>query len=85
MSSILLSHAPTIHALLIDLTHSLPMNVPTLFYLPCQRGVAIHWPSHGCPIVLIIVGVQVELGRQGLSLPTVQCVGVGAGVGVAMH
>jgi hypothetical protein len=48
-------------------------------------GVAIHCPNHGCPVVEIIVGVHVELGRHGALLPTVQWIAEGWGVGVAMH
>lgn len=52
----------------------------------CSVGVAMQAPSHGWPEVELMVGVQIELGRQGVSFPTVQDVGAGAvGAGVAMQ
>jgi len=46
--------------------------------------VAIHCPPHGCPSVDTMVGVQVDDGRHGASLPMVQLV-TGMGVCVGRH
>jgi hypothetical protein len=47
----------------------------------------MHCPVHFAPDAggQMEVGVQVDEGPQGLSLPSVQVVTGGGGVGVAMH